>query len=288
LYANLGVSAIAAVNDAANERQVPGILSFYKTTHGVGIPQIPYQTDFDDPTIFWSLNGWNDWEYNMAAGAETCGFCYWMLAANVSGGSKMMNWKGYASEQVPFGNDGLTPIQEFLGNSCSTAMGAFTDISDATTCLGTTVGDITLPPIDNPLLPVPQIAVADATKRDLSKEMFYPIVHGGFRKATLCPSYTADCSAVTACGNGNEGPCAVTVLDRFTTSFNWAENKVGCLSRRGSNVALRVSECPVKLKSRASERKFLIERPYNQPVFSGVGRTGFVGQIVLSLCVANY
>ena len=229
LYANLGVSAIAAVNDAANNRQVPGIFSYYQTTNGVGIPQVPYQTDFDDPTIFWSLNGWNDWEYNMAAGAETCGLCYWIVAANVSGGSKMMNWKGYASEQVPFGNDGFTPIQEFLGNSCSTAMGGFTDIADVSTCLGTTVGDVKLAPIDNPLLPVPQIAVKDDTKRDLSKETFYPIVHGGFRKATLCPSDSADCSTVTACGNGNEGPCAVTVLDRFTTSFNWAQTNFGAI-----------------------------------------------------------
>ena len=235
LYANLGVSAIAAVNDAANNRQVPGILAFYKTQHydnpkeDIGISQVPYQTDIDDPTIFWSLNGWNDWEYNMAAGAETCGFCYWMVAANVSGPSKMMNWTGYASEQVPFGNDGTTPIKEFLGNSCSTAMGGFTDIADATTCLGTTVGDVVLAPIDNPLIPVPQVAVKDSTKRDLGKEMFYPTVHGANRKATLCPSDTADCSGVKICGNGNEGPCAVTVLDRFTTSFNWAEHNFGAI-----------------------------------------------------------
>ena len=229
LYANLGVSAIAAVNDAANNRQVPGIFSYYKTTNGVGIPQVPYQTDFADPTIFWSLNGWNDWEYNMAVGAETCGLCYWMVAANVSGPSRMMNWKGYASEQVPFGNDGFTPIQEFLGNTCSTAMAGFTDIADVSPCLGTTVGDVRLAPIDNDLLPVPQIAAAKDTERDLSRETFYPIVHGGFRKATLCPSDTADCSTVTACGNGNEGPCAVTVLDRFMTSFNWTEQNFGAI-----------------------------------------------------------
>ncbi len=235
LYSNLGVSAIAAVNDAANIRQVPGILAFYKTQHydnpkeDIGISQVPYQTDIDDPTIFWSLNGWNDWEYNMAAGAETCGFCYWMVAANVSGGSKMMNWTGYASEQVPFGNDGFTPIKEFLGNSCSTAMGGFTDIAAATTCLGTTVGDVTLAPIDNPLIPVPQVAVKKPVDRDLSKEMFYPTVHGANRKATLCPSDTADCTGVKECANGNEGPCAVTVLDRFTTSFNWTEHNFGAI-----------------------------------------------------------
>ncbi len=232
LYSNLGVSAIAAVNDAANDRQVPGIFAYYQTTNGVGIPPVPYQTDINNPTIFWSLNGWNDWEYNLAAGAETCGLCYWMVAANVSGGSRMMNWTGYASEQVPFGNSGMTPIQEFLGNSCSTAAGGFTDIADTTVCLGTTVGDVKLAPIDNPLLPVPQIAVADDKQRDLAKEMFYPIVHGGNRTATLCPSESADCSTVTACGNGNEGPCAVTVLDRFTTSFNWAQTNFAAIWMR--------------------------------------------------------
>src|ERR1039457_6964373 len=171
LYSNLGVSAIAAVHDAANERQVPGIFAYHKTTNGVGIPPVPYQTDIDNPTIFWSLNGWNDWRYNMAAGAETCGLCYWIVAANVSGGSRMMNWTGYASEQVPFGNSGMTPIQEFLGNTCSTAAGGFTDIADTTICLGTTVGDVKLEPIANHLLPVPQIAVAEPKHRDLSKEM---------------------------------------------------------------------------------------------------------------------
>ena len=150
LYSNLGVSAIAAVNDAANDRQVPGIFAYYQTTNGVGIPPVPYQTDINNPTIFWSLNGWNDWEYNLAAGAETCGLCYWMVAANVSGGSRMMNWTGYASEQVPFGNSGMTPIQEFLGNSCSTAAGGFTDIADTTVCLGTTVGDVKLAPSTTP------------------------------------------------------------------------------------------------------------------------------------------
>jgi hypothetical protein len=222
LYANIGISARAAVKDAANERKVPGILAYYKETNNVGIPQVPYSTDIDNPTIFWSMNGWNDWEYNMAVGAETCGLCYWMVAGNASGGSRKMKWTGYASEQVPIGHDGTTPIKEFLGNTCSTATAAFNDIADTTVCHGTKDGGARLPPIDNSLLPVPQIAVQEATDRDLSKESFYPIVHGGFRKATLCPSESADCN-VDPCDNGHRGSCAVTVLDRFTTSFNWAE-----------------------------------------------------------------
>ncbi|MGH7933352.1 MAG: hypothetical protein ACREQN_09305, partial [Candidatus Binataceae bacterium] len=227
LWANLGVSAIAAVDDAANYRKVPGILAYPdRVANGVGIPQVPYQTDFDQPTIFWSLNGWNDWEYNMAAGAETCGLCYWMVPGNVSGKSRMMKWSGYASEQVPFGNDGMTPIQEFLGNTCSTAAGAFNDIAATTHCLGTLDGNAKLTPIVNKYLPVPQIAVEKPADRDASKESFYPMVHGGYRFATLCANgNSGDCSAQAKCSNDPTAikSCAVTVLDRFTTSFNWQE-----------------------------------------------------------------
>ena len=45
------------------------------------------------------MNGWNDFEYNMAVGAEACGNCYWMPPSANSGGSRMMSWKGYASLQ---------------------------------------------------------------------------------------------------------------------------------------------------------------------------------------------
>ena len=53
----------------------------------------------DHPTVFWIMNAWNDFENNMAAGAGTCGVCYWMLPGINSGGSRMMNWTSYASEQ---------------------------------------------------------------------------------------------------------------------------------------------------------------------------------------------
>jgi hypothetical protein len=225
LYANLGVSAIAAVDDTANYRKVPGILAYEpNATNGVGIPQVPYKTDFDQPTIFWSMNGWNDWEYNMAVGAETCGLCYWMVAGNVSGPSRQMKWLGYASEQVPLGNDGNAPIEKFVGNTCSTATEAFTDIADVTVCNGTQTGNARLAPIPNKLLPDPQIAAKEPKDRDIGQETYYPIVHGGTRHATLCPSDTADCSAVPQCANGAAvAGCAVTTLDQFTSSFTYAE-----------------------------------------------------------------
>ena len=44
-------------------------------------------------------NGWNDFEYNMAAGATSCGVCYWLVPAFNSGPSGNQFWTSYAGEQ---------------------------------------------------------------------------------------------------------------------------------------------------------------------------------------------
>lgn len=81
-YANLGVLAQAAIQDKVhNPRQVPGILAD-KTG---GPDNMPYSSDVNHPTVSWIMNGWNDFEYNMAAGAATCGACYWWLPGSNSG-----------------------------------------------------------------------------------------------------------------------------------------------------------------------------------------------------------
>ena len=83
------------------------------------------------------MNGWNDFQSNMAVGAETCGMCYWMPPGGNSGGSQGMFWTGYASEQANYiANQGTTPFQNFTNNTCSTAMTAFTDIGNTTYCTG--------------------------------------------------------------------------------------------------------------------------------------------------------
>ena len=66
LYSNIGILARAAVDNAQNPRKVPGILSaaFTDRQHNS-----PYHSDTDNPTVFWIMNGWNDFRYNFAAGA---------------------------------------------------------------------------------------------------------------------------------------------------------------------------------------------------------------------------
>jgi len=129
LYSNIGILARAAVADPLNPRQVPGILGAdFSPIQNVPppnqVPQelVPYHSDIDHPSVFWMTNGWNDFEYNMAAGAGTCGVCYWLVPAAISGPSANMAWESYAAEQR--GQDRLetSPLEKFLGNYCSSAM----------------------------------------------------------------------------------------------------------------------------------------------------------------------
>ncbi|HKA30065.1 MAG TPA: hypothetical protein VKH82_11845 [Candidatus Binatia bacterium] len=46
---------------------------------------MPYHSDSDTPSVFWIMNGWNDFQYNFAAGAGSCGVCYWLVPGYNSG-----------------------------------------------------------------------------------------------------------------------------------------------------------------------------------------------------------
>ncbi len=72
------------------------------------------------------MNTWNEFRYNAAVGAGTCGACYWMPPANISGPSKLQTWKWYAAMQSS-GRAGAVPMSKFIGNSCSAAMTAIPD-----------------------------------------------------------------------------------------------------------------------------------------------------------------
>lgn len=79
LTANLGVFARGAVDNVQNPRKVPGILAA-PDLHGTIGEQVPYRSDYDHPSVFWIMNGWNDFKDNMAAGAGTCGHVLLALA----------------------------------------------------------------------------------------------------------------------------------------------------------------------------------------------------------------
>jgi cell migration-inducing and hyaluronan-binding protein len=218
LIANLGIFARAAVANAQNPRKVPGILAAPDLHETVG-ENFPFRSDYDHPTVFWIMNGWNDFQDNMAAGAGTCGVCYWLVPCYNSTISRDHRWESYASMQTGLARAAMTPLKSFVGNSCTSAMTSFQTVSATEACLGvaTTGGFPTLPPIRNPL----------AGKSDPADLNYYPGVDPtGGRFATQCGGPNAephaDCSSQPdRCTAGNPN-CMVTVLDGYTTSFNWA------------------------------------------------------------------
>ena len=217
LVANLGIFARAAVSNVQNPRKVPGILAAPDLYPTPMTENFPYRSDYDHPTVFWIMNGWNDFHDNMAAGAGTCGACYWLVPGFNSTISRGQKWESYASLQSDSTRGGITPLKSFAGNSCTAAMTSFQTVSATEACLG--LGPETpfptLPLINNPLA---------ANAGDLS---YYPGVDpSGGRFGTQCGGAGADpyadCSSAPRCSAGFPANCMVTVLDRYTTSFNWA------------------------------------------------------------------
>ncbi len=229
LYSNIGILARAAVMTPQNPRQVPGILAW---SGNPGAPLVPYNSDIYNPTVFWIMNGWNDFEYNMAAGATGCGVCYWLVSGANSGPSQGMKWESYASMQsgpvmmdgmntyeVNFGRAGMTPLKSFVGNYCTSAMMSFNTVGATDSCIGVS----SFNPITNALAPTPN--------GDKNKETFYPKVDaGGGRFGTRCDG--TDCGPATIpnrCSVADRSKCMVTVLDRYTSSFHWPQQNFAAI-----------------------------------------------------------
>jgi G8 domain len=244
---NIGIFARAAVDNDQNPRKVPGILAAQIQLPPWSPDNTPFYTDYDHPSVFWIMNGWNDFEYNMTVGAGTCGACYWLVPGANSGHSRHMTWESYASLQAdptmqnPLARAAMTPLKTFVGNYCSTAMNSFNTIGDTTQCLG--VGSVAgrdppaLAPVVNPLAPDP----CDQTNMNPSlpgkacnlpankaADDYYPKVNqGSGRFATRCDG--TDCSTVPRCDVGQLQNCMITALDRYTSSFHWTETNFAAI-----------------------------------------------------------
>ncbi|MGB3365769.1 MAG: G8 domain-containing protein, partial [Thermodesulfobacteriota bacterium] len=157
LYSNIGILARAAIKNAQNPREVPGILA-YTGGNKFAETDVPYRSDYIQPTVFWIMSGWNDFQYNMAAGANTCGACYWWLPSEISGPSQKMKWESYASQQSNPSRAGITPLMNFKGNYCSSAMNSFNSTADISPCKGVAGPNVPFfdPVVVGNLSPAPQ------------------------------------------------------------------------------------------------------------------------------------
>jgi hypothetical protein len=255
LFSNLGILVRAGVYGPDNKRQIPGILAGLTPSD-----QPAYNSDVLHPSAFWITNGWNELVGNMAAGAGTCGSCFWYVPAwnndrmDVSADPMAhQEWTGYSAEQGPqptYPGGGTTPVKFFYGNYCSTAMQAVNFVEAASACnavapIGTPndPNDTRIIPIINPLAPTPPPppppppTAPPAVSPQVA--MYYPHLEGE-RRATICAPSTDPndpspvCRGAKRCDGSDPATCAVSVVDHFTTSFNWAETNFAAIWMRGS------------------------------------------------------
>jgi hypothetical protein len=232
LYSNIGIESRAAVDDELNPRKVPGILAKANAT------RFPFISDYKEPSIFWIMNKWNDFQYNVAVGAGTCGACYWIPPSINSGSSIYETWDSYASMQRSIGQAGATPLKDFVGNSCSAAMNSVETVGETFSCLGVTAANGPDQPGGNGNLR------AIANPNTLPDNAYPNIDQGQGQHPTVCPAaYQGDCSKVPPCAGygANEKLCAATVIDHFSTSFNWAQKNFAAVWLRGWWYLLRDS-----------------------------------------------
>jgi hypothetical protein len=232
-YSNLGVFARGALMNADgtptkdNPRKVPGILASPDDAFG----SIRFGSDKSTPAVFWITNGWNDFQGNMAAGAAFCGVCYWQVPASTSGHSRHEEWESYASAQSA-GRAGRSPLENFDGNSCTSAMTAFQSVGYTQNCPG--VGNNLLAvPVENPYAPRSGASSSECGPNGSNKNWpmcpsdYYPnLDNGQLQQAARCPD-TGKCDesnlAFHPCQNADERDCLPTVINNFTTSFNYSE-----------------------------------------------------------------
>lgn len=248
-YSNIGILARAGVEGPDNNRNIPGILAANDYFQG---DDFIYRSDILYPTVFWIPNGWNDFVGNMAAGADSLGLCYWWLAGGNSDRVDVppapivhMKWSGYAGRQT-VGHEGEAPLKLFYKNYCSTAMHSL-DTTNGVSAAGTALQ------IRNTdawkLKPIKSVAPDRGDPPSAMAKMYYPIL-GGNHKPTVCdPSIANDkqdactgpysanlgmndneaANVVKTCSNEDPKDCGVTVIDRYTTSFHWAETNFSAL-----------------------------------------------------------
>jgi hypothetical protein len=192
------------------------------TTDNLWGPTLRAGSDSYMPVMFWTMNAYNEMVGNQANGVYGFGSCYWLLGSGVSGASFSGHlFDGLANFNVAGAYQ--VPLLRFRGNGCSTAtygLPASAEVSPAALGEAQNTGYTA---VENPY-------VAGRTAAQLGINFPRPAVVGNFQpiEANLggvfnCGSTGVDDAALA----GNEQACVTTIIDRFTTGFNWAERNYG-------------------------------------------------------------
>ena len=236
---NLGVDARAAVREYVAEQQkmehwcggepppaarvVPPILdgSMQDNNPASFKPSSPTGSDSYMPVMYWMMNAYNEFVGNAAVGVHGFGSCFWLLGAAVSGPSIGTDFDGFAKYNTKTSH---APLLRFRGNSCMTSPYALPSTREVKP--GGSIPEAPqtgLTGLENPYLSLP----ADK----LDKNYMYPIVFGNFLPVLRGPKDEKTCSTQgdPKILKDNAEACVMTVLDRFSTSFNWAQLNFGSI-----------------------------------------------------------
>lgn len=191
-------------------RVVPPILPYL----GSNSAQVSGSDSFM-PVAYWTMNTWNELVGNKAVGVGGYGACFWLLGSGVSGASASARWTQNSNTEQDYADFNLSgarqaPVKLFRGNSCSTSAYA----------LQTTL-------LTNPLSQTDAEYTAVNNPYVLNGQMggnMFPSVSGDFLPTLASPQR----NCVQGLPHGasfstNASSCSAVVVDRFTTSFNWAQ-----------------------------------------------------------------
>ncbi|MCX5905925.1 MAG: hypothetical protein NTY64_01715 [Deltaproteobacteria bacterium] len=236
LLNNIGIYARPGVAYQDNPRNVPGITAKVQDT---GANLLKFAGDVIHPSVFFIMNGYNTLEGNMAAGAGTCGSCYWFAPARMSGLSinklYSYDWEGYPS--ILSNLSGKAPIYSFKGNFCTTAQHSIVTVGAMGSCKGVysdqAKDDISLKAVENPY-----------TSKYENPSLFPEVNTVDYLSPTLCASVNwydkpGSCTSVNSeqklpCEKGQTKFCAVSVLDSYTSSFHWAQQNFAAIWLRSN------------------------------------------------------
>src|SRR5262249_40213385 len=177
------------------------------------------------PVTYWAMNAYNEFVGNYAAGVHGFGSCFWLLGSGVSGPSLDLSFAGFANYNQAGAYQ--APLLRFRGNSCTTATYALPAQAELDPALFQPVGYTGVP---NPYIQNP-----DGSYKDVSTFMGNfdrPAVSGNFQPIQPNPGNVTTCATTGGSDSDlqpNTQACLMTVVDRFTTSYNWAQVNFGSI-----------------------------------------------------------
>lgn len=202
----------------------------------VRVPTLRLGSDAFMPVMFWAMNATNEFVGNAAVGVHGLGGCYWLLGSGVSGPSFHHHlFDGLANYNAAGGHQ--APLRRFRGNTCMTAATALSAQAEIPPATRDPFSDSPYRAAGFTAIQNPYLFDRDDKAKPpavLDRDYLRPAVTGNFMPIepnTAGPNDAPvfNCSQQAIYGQQgdvlapNTKSCVVSLIDRFATSYNWAQ-----------------------------------------------------------------